>query len=179
MSLTFNVIGRSVFIENSGWLLLPSVIFSVLLFFIGFQGYLQNHTVYELKKDENLDLVSESKLWNTSELKNKVIDLFEKEKIYTDSDLKITQISLKLHTNRTYISKLINNEFKVSFNDFVNQYRVEEAKILLEKDTQQRYSLSYISETAGFGSLSSFIRIFKDHSGKTPGQYRDALKRKN
>jgi AraC-like DNA-binding protein len=140
---------------------------------------MQNHTVYELKKDENLDLVSDTKSWNTEQLKNKVIDLFEKEEIYRDSDLKITHLSLRLSTNRTYISKLINNEFKVTFNDFVNQYRVQEAKILLEKDTQQRYSLSYISETAGFGSLSSFIRIFKEQTGKTPGQYRDSLKKKS
>jgi AraC-like DNA-binding protein len=145
----------------------------VLLFFIGFQGYLQNYTVYELKKDETLDLVSDTKSWNTEQLKNRVIDLFEKEEIYRDSDLKITHLSLRLSTNRTYISKLINNEFKVTFSDFVNQYRVEEAKILLENDTQQRYSLSYISETVGFGSLSSFIRIFKDKMGVTPGQFRE------
>lgn len=178
MSLIFNIIGRSFFIENSVWLLLPSVIFSVLLFFIGFQGYLQNHTVYELKADESQDLIVDSKPWNNGQLKNKVIDLFENEKIYKDSELKITQLSLKLSTNRTYISKLINNEFKVSFSDFVNKYRVEEAKNLLEKDMQQRYSLSYISETAGFGSLSSFIRIFKEQTGETPGQYRDSLRRK-
>lgn len=173
VSFIFNAIGRSVFIENSGWLLLPSAIFSVLLFFIGFQGYLQNYTVYELKKDETLDLVSDTKSWNTEQLKNRVIDLFEKEEIYRDSDLKITHLSLRLSTNRTYISKLINNEFKVTFSDFVNQYRVEEAKILLENDTQQRYSLSYISETVGFGSLSSFIRIFKDKVGVTPGRFRE------
>ncbi len=176
MSLTFNIIGRSVFIEHSLWLLLPSSVFSVLLFFIGFQGYLQNHTVRELKEDEKQEPAVDLKAWNSEQLQNRLLNLFENEKIYRDANLKITYVSSRLNTNRTYISKLINNEFEVTFSEFVNSYRVQEAKDLLENDSQQKFSLNYISETAGFGSLSSFIRIFKEVTGKTPGQYRNSVK---
>ena len=179
MSLTFNIIGRSSFIGHSLWLLLPSAIFSVLLFFIGFQGYLQNHTVLELKKDEKQEPEINLKAWNSDQLKKRLLDLFEKEKVYRDANLKITHVSAGLNTNRTYISKLINNEFEVSFNEFVNRYRVKEAKDLLENDSRQKFSLNHISESAGFGSVGSFIRIFKDVTGKTPGQYREQIKRKN
>jgi AraC-like DNA-binding protein len=178
MSLIFNVIGRSVFVQHSGWLLLPSLIFSVLLFFIGFQGHLQNHTVKELREDESREQTVNLKAWNSEQLKGKLLDLFEKEKVYKDANLKITYVSSRLNTNRTYISKLINQEFQVTFNDFVNRYRVDEAKSMLENDPDQRFSLNYIYETAGFGSLSSFIRIFKEVTGKTPGQFRTSLKKR-
>lgn len=176
MSLTFNIIGRSVFIEHSFWLLLPSSVFSVLLFFIGFQGQLQNHTVRQLNEDEKQELPVDLKARNSEQLQNKLLDLFDKEKVYRDANLKITSVSSRLNTNRTYISKLINHEFEVTFSEFVNRYRVQEAKDLLENDLQQKFSLNYISETAGFGSLSSFNRIFKEVTGKTPGQFRNSVK---
>ncbi|MFW6245850.1 MAG: helix-turn-helix domain-containing protein, partial [Tangfeifania sp.] len=173
MSFVFNVIGRSVFIEFSGWLLLPSIIFSVLLFFIGFQGYIQNHSVVDLAEDE--EQYSEHKVenYNKKQLKKKLIDLFLKEKPYKNSDLKITQISSRLQTNRTYISQLINNEFECSFSEFVNGYRILEAKRMLASDDFKKYSLNYISEEVGFGSLNTFIRVFKDATGVTPGRYRN------
>jgi len=176
MSLVFNIIGRSVFIEHSFWLLLPSSIFSVLLVFIGFQGYLQNHTVRELKEDEKQEHTFDLKAWNSEQLQNRLFQLFENEKIYRDANLKITHVSSRLNTNRTYISRLINQEFEVTFSEFVNRYRVQEAKGLLENDSQQKFSLNHISESAGFGSVSSFIRIFKDMTSKTPGQFRNNTK---
>lgn len=175
MSLTFNVIGRSVFIGYPVWLLLPSSVFSVLLFFIGFQGYMQNHTVRQLKEDEKQEPAVNLKARNLEQLQTRLLDLFENEKVYRDANLKITHISSRLNTNRTYVSKLINNEFEITFSEFVNRYRVQEAKDLLLNDSQQKFSLNYISETAGFGSLSSFIRMFKEITGKTPGQFRNSV----
>lgn len=173
MSFVFNVIGRSVFIEFSGWLLLPSLIFSVLLFFIGFQGYIQNHSVADLVEDEQTVPVHGLSFWNSEQLKKEVVELFENEKIHRDPHLKITHICNRLKTNRTYISKLINNEFNTTFSEFVNSYRIQEAKTLLSQNPHHKFSLNHVSEAAGFGSLSSFIRIFKEKVGVTPGRYRE------
>ncbi len=178
MSIVFNIIGRSVFIEYSAWLLLPSFIFSVLLFFIGFLGYMQNHTVMEFQEDEKQEPVIQQNSWNFEQLSSEVLQLFENEKIYLEPNLKITHVCAKLNSNRTYISRLINNEFNATFNEFVNRYRVEEAKKILQNDTSQKFSLNHVSESAGFGSASSFNRIFKDLVGFTPGQYREEIIRK-
>ena len=173
MSFIFNVIGRSVFIEFAGWLLVPSLIFSLLLFFIGFQGYIQNYSVVELAEDEQKVPAHGLSFSNSEQLKKEVVQLFENEKIYRDPNLKITHVCNRLKTNRTYISKLINNQFNSTFSDFVNSYRVEEAKTLLTQNPSHLFSLNHVSEAAGFGSLSSFIRIFKDKVGVTPGRYRE------
>ncbi len=175
MSIIFSLVGRSVFLESDSLLLIPSAIFSVLLFLIGFLGYMQNYTVVDLVEDE-LELVEFSiKQYNQAQLKDRFLELFEKQHIYRQCDLKITQISMILHTNRTYISNLINTEFNSTFSDFVNRYRVAEARKLLADSKQQNYSLNYVSEASGFGSVNSFIRIFRESEGITPGKFRDRI----
>lgn len=173
ISIVFNFLGRAMFLHSVSLLLVPSLIFSVLLFFIGLQGYMQNHTVVDLIEDDKQPVQNNLKEYNKRQLKAKLVELFVNEKIYKNSDLKITQVSMKLQTNRTYISQLINNEFNCSFSEFVNEYRVIEAKQLLASQNYENYSLDYISETVGFGSLNTFIRVFKELEGTTPGRFRD------
>lgn len=81
MSITFNVIGKAVFYNHILLLLIPSFIFSVLLFIIGLQGYMQNHTVAELEIDEQQNQVSELKKYNKNVLKDNLLELFALEEI--------------------------------------------------------------------------------------------------
>ncbi len=173
ISIVFNIIGRAVFINLTYLLVIPSVIFSGLLFIIGFQGYLQNYTVVDLVKDENTHPEIDLRDFNHQLLKEKLLKLFEDETIYRDSNLKMTQISVLLQTNRTYISNLINNDFSCSFSEFVNRYRVTDAKRILVDEQFKNHSLTSISEVAGFGSLATFIRVFKEMEGVPPGKYRE------
>ena len=174
MSLVLNIIGRSFFMGSKTLLIFPSLIFSILLFLIGFLGYLQNNTVIDLEFDEEKNNNNlNSKNYNTAKLNEKLLKLFKDVAIYKNPDLKITQVSELLHTNRTYISKHINTQFGCTFSDFVNRYRVEEAKRLLTSESSKGYSLNYISEKSGFGSMGSFMRVFRDFEGITPGQYRE------
>jgi len=175
MSIIFNLLGRSLFLNSNFFLLIPSAIFSVLLFFIGFQGHMQNYTVIDLAEDEQDQPELSMKEYNQSQIRDRLIELFDENQIFKQLDLKITQVSLKLQTNRTYVSNLINTEFKCSFSEFVNNYRIAEAKKLLADPTHQNYSLDYISEVSGFGSIHSFIRIFKEREGITPGKFRNKL----
>lgn len=175
MSIIFNLIGRAAFIDSIFLLLIPSSIFSVLLFFIGFQGYMQNHTVTNMVEDEKIASEFSLKEYNQAQLKDKLLTLFDQQKIYKQNDLKITQVALLLQTNRTYVSILINTEFKCTFSEFVNQYRILEAKKLMAESKQQNFTLEYISDAAGFGSVNSFIRIFKESEGLTPGRFKERL----
>jgi AraC-like DNA-binding protein len=174
MSIAANLIGRNYFTDSLVLLLIPSLIFSTLLFFIGLLGYMQNHTVVDLVKDEGTQPQVDQKKFNAEQLQNKLLELFEKEKAYRKSELKITEVSQLLGTNRSYVSALINNEFSCSFNEFVNKYRIAEAKRMIKEDSVENYSLNYIAESVGFGSVGTFIRVFKDMEGTTPGRYREA-----
>jgi AraC-like DNA-binding protein len=174
MSIAFNLIGREIFLHSTVLLAIPSSIFSILLFFIGLLGYMQNHTVVDLKKDDVSHPAFDQKKLHTGQMKLKLIELFENEKVYYKPELKITDISQMLGTNRSYVSALINKEINCSFNEFVNKYRITEAKRIMEKDSTGNYSLNYLTESAGFGSVGTFIRVFKEMEGVTPGKYRES-----
>ena len=173
MGIGFNIVGRAVFFDSTFLLIIPSVIFSGLLFVIGLQGHLQNYTVVDLNKDENLYPELDFKNYNKKLLKDKLLKLFVDDTIYRDSNLKMTQVSVLLQTNRTYISNLINTEFTCSFNEFVNRYRILESKKLLTDDEYKNYTLEHISEKSGFGSIQTFIRVFKKSEEVTPGAYKN------
>ncbi len=175
MSIIFNFIGRTAFSDSILLLLIPSGIFSILLFLIGFQGHLQNYTAINLVADEQGVSELSMKGFNQAQLKVNLLELFNDQEIFKQTDLRITDVSSILQTNRTYVSNLINTEFTCTFSDFVNQYRIVEAKKLLSNSKQQNYSLDYVSEASGFGSLNSFIRIFKQREGITPGKFREKV----
>ncbi len=173
-SITLVFLGRGFFSQHEVSLIIPSIIFSSIFFVIGFKGNHQRIISTDFI-DYNLDVLEAPEMEDTPKrrLKSDLLLLFTRKKLYIKPDLRITHLSEHLKTNRTYISKMINEEFHMNFNEFVNQYRVEEAKTLL-KDQNYRYStLDEIAEKSGFGSLNSFSRIFKEKTGKTPGKYRE------
>lgn len=173
-TITFVLIGRSYFARHEVSLLIPSFIYTMVLFEIGFKGNQQTEVLERIIEDEIITYDQENGVENQDFLKAEILELFEKEKIYKSSNLRINNISDHLGTNRTYISRLINDEFGMNFNEFVNKYRVEEAKRLLSSKDSKQYTIDHIAEKSGFGSAASFSRVFKEVEGKTPGNYRNS-----
>lgn len=174
LSILFNLMGKSTFITHNDLLFVPSLLFTILLFLIGFQGNIQQSVWPGLRKAEESDDTKHplSNKEVNEELEEKLMHLFSVERVYLKGDLKITDVSKKLFTNRTYISHYINSVLGVSFNTFVNQFRVKEAMQLMALDTQHHLRQEDIAEQSGFGSLKSYQRAFKEHTGKSPMEYR-------
>lgn len=166
-------IGRSYFSHNPEALIYPGIVFGSIMFAVAFKGNYQLEISEEiLYPAEEEKVIEEPQNKHSELLKQQLLSKFENEKIYRSRDLRITSISEELKTNRTYISRLINDEFGMNFNEFVNKYRVGEAKRLLLGEESTTYTMEYISEEAGFGSVASFTRVFKEMEGLTPGQFR-------
>jgi len=184
LSGIFDIIGKSVFVNSNYVLLIPSLLFGFFLFAIGYLGYKQDFTletfIKDVKREEDklvthykASVISNDYSEITKEkLMKELIKLLKEEEIYKQSDLKITDISRQLNTNRTYISRLVNEELKTNFSDLVNCYRIEHAKKLLNGNDYRTHGLSLIGEMSGFKSNSSFYRIFKEKEGISPGDYR-------
>lgn len=168
-----NFLGRSFFDKWPYVLLFTCIAYAAFLFILGLLGYLQNHSIATLELDTEHSSGNEAFTINNKKIKAQLLKLFEKEQVFKIVDLKITDIASRLNTNRTYISTFINSEFACSFSTFVNQYRVEEAKKALLNEENSHFSLEHISTLAGFGSLHSFIRVFKEITGTTPGRFRE------
>jgi AraC-like DNA-binding protein len=175
-----NILGRGLFLKHDLLLAIPSGIFSTLLFVIGFLGGKQDYNIRALKQDEE-EAPCDTKPGESKKnsLKADLLESLVRENIYLNADLRICELCKKLNTNRTYLSNLINDEFNLSFSDFINRYRVEHACRLIEADADGRFSLETIAAESGFGSVSSFNRAFKKEKGITAGQFRRKLPEKS
>ena len=104
------------------------------------------------------------------QIEKNLLDYFHNEKPWLSSNLNIWDVAKHIGSNRSYVSHVINEKIGCNFNYFVNDYRVNEAKLLLKKTPELQ--LSEISELSGFGSLNSFIRIFKMLENCTPTEFK-------
>jgi len=185
ISVLCSILGRAFFLEETWFLYITMICFSFFFFIAGYLGNLQNHSVANMENDivfvsdslANLETVIpiNEDPYNSSKLKEELLELFEKTEVFKNSDLKIVDLARMLHTNRTYISNVINNELSCSFNTFVNQYRIQKAKELIIADSSNNYTFEFVSNEVGFGSLHTFIRAFKESEGITPGAFRDKI----
>ena len=99
-------LGRNFFLESPMLLVFPSIVFSVMLFFVGLLGSKQKAIVTELIYSP--ELFEEGK--PPVRFKAKLEDLFNNEKIYKNPELTIWDVSSMLGTNRTYVSKVIDRK---------------------------------------------------------------------
>lgn len=95
--------------------------------------------------------------------------LLEEEKIYREMGLTRAMLAEKLRISEQQASRIINAYFKKNFNEWINGYRVAEAKErLLTEDS----AVTVIAFEVGFNSIASFNRVFKEMEGVSPTEYR-------
>lgn len=95
---------------------------------------------------------------------------FETEKPYLYGDLRLLDLQRKFPISRTYLSRLFNKELGMSFSDYVNRYRIEESKHLLE--TEPQTEIIDIAERSGFNSACTFRRAFIKYMRISPSEYK-------
>jgi AraC-like DNA-binding protein len=103
------------------------------------------------------------------ELYERLLTYFEKEKPYLRADLKIREVAMYLYSNKTYLSRIINDKHNQNFNQFVNYYRIEETKRLYYSNL--KLSIQDLSNMSGFGSMATFSIAFRYYLGYTPADW--------
>jgi len=107
-----------------------------------------------------------------------LVGMMEKEKLYIDSNLTLTQLAKKMSISPHNLSEIINTLRNQNFFDFINQYRIEEAKKYLIDPQKQHLKILSVAYDAGFNSKSSFNTIFKKYTGMTPSEFREKFLQK-
>lgn len=123
-----------------------------------------NRAKYEksgLKKELALEIVEELQ------------GLMKNDKLYLNADLKLDQLSNRMSYPKHHITEALNSELNKNFYQFVNEFRVNEAKEQLENGFDQ--NLIQLAFSSGFNSKTTFNTYFKKYTGKTPNEYRSAL----
>ena len=101
--------------------------------------------------------------------------LMEKDKLYLHQNLSLVDLSEKIKISPNLISQIVNEELGHNFFDFVNQYRVIEAKRLLAIGKSEKFTIASIAYDAGFNNRTSFNNYFKKVTGITPSEYRNEV----
>lgn len=117
--------------------------------------------------NENIQIDTET----VSSLKENLKSLIEVEKKYLNSELTLNEAAKLLNTNTTYLSRIINEQSGMNFSNYINKYRIEEAKRLLDEGKQDSLTFEGIGKSCGFLSRSAFNQAFKKFTGLTPTEY--------
>ena len=102
-------------------------------------------------------------------------NLMDHEKLYLEPDLTLPILAKRVDCSVNHLSQVVNAGFSMSFFDFLNSYRVQEAKIILSDGKDSPKSILDVSFAVGFNSNSAFYAAFKKATGVTPAQFRRSI----
>lgn len=103
------------------------------------------------------------------ELAERARRLFMEEKLYLRPGLVTDDVVGMLGTNRTYFTRMMRSEFKMSFNEFITSERIAYSKQLLAGTDK---TMEEVAEESGFGNASAYCRVFKRMTNTTPDAWR-------
>jgi len=157
------------FIGLSGYyvtfLLVCTLVFTSMRYFANFEAIRQK------KEPEPAKKPVQEKLLNP-EFAEKIDGLMRSEKPYLMADVTLDMLAEKLAIPARDLSMIINRHFDNNFYEFINNYRIEEAKKILIDPKNKDKTITDIYLEVGFNSKSVFNTFFKKIVGQTPSEYR-------
>ncbi|WP_139957183.1 helix-turn-helix domain-containing protein [Flavicella sediminum] len=164
----------------------PLKLFSaILIYWLGYQGFIQFRLMKERseirnneknnlskKPDQNLILCQkEAKTEQFIKIENYIIE----NNSFTNPIITLESLAKDLGISTSLFSQLINQHAKKSFPDYINFFRVEQAKKMLMNSQYRQYTIVAIGLESGFNSKSTFYSAFKKHEKCTPTQFRKII----
>ena len=159
---------------------LVAITLSIFLVAFGFYGFKQTTVFSDIHFEKRQN---NSKPYLKSGLSKEKIrkaalyleKIMQTDKPFLDEELNLNRLAEKSGHTASHLSQIINQHFKMNFYDFVNHYRIEEAKKMLVSSDYDKLSLLGIAFDCGFKSKSSFNRYFKKFCRTTPSEFKKNL----
>jgi YesN/AraC family two-component response regulator len=96
---------------------------------------------------------------------DQLLDFMEKEKPYRQPNITIQELADTMQISKHHLSQVINERLEKNFYDFINQYRVAEAQLLLVNPKYRHLTNLAVADKATFNA------VFKKQTGQTPSEY--------
>jgi AraC-like DNA-binding protein len=167
-SFIVNLAGRDSFMGEE-MLLIPSVIFSVLLFGIFYVGGNTDFTSEEVQQSEDIAPSASLNENQRQQLMQKIEQQMLDKELFRTKGLTISDLAEAVGSNRTYVSSCINQCAGMSFSEYVNGARVRYVLSLVV--SQPDLPVSELADKAGFNDRTTFYRSFKKATGMSPSEY--------
>lgn len=155
------------------------LILALVTYYLAIAGYLRSRTIeldFTASKAhesaaERKTLLADRELEN---LKTKLQNLMEKDKLYREPNLTLTDLARQTGVNSAVLSYAVNNGFGKNFNDFVNEFRIAEVREKLRSADDS--TLLAVAFDCGFNSKATFNRAFRKFMGVSPKEFQQNLK---
>lgn len=155
---------------------------NILLFVnvITYQG-LKNPQSFQQISELDVEMTRLSEIKNSpttidknalKEYANKLEKYMKQEQPYLNPELNINTLATAVGVPEKTISQTINHVIGSNFSDYVNSYRIADARLKLEQGTEDSLSIKEIMYDVGFNSRSVFNSVFKKKTGQTPSEYK-------
>ena len=171
--------------ENKYYFLFLEIINIYMIFYMTYYSLKQKEIYPYSKKDkkELKEIITESLIPEENRkkiiedkklefIKTELLNLMQTEKPFLDCELSLIKLASKLNLTSHQLSYAINSSFNENFYQFVNRYRIEEAKKLLNAPEMNHLNLVGIAFEVGFNSKTVFNTTFKKVTGTTPSQFK-------
>jgi AraC-like DNA-binding protein len=106
---------------------------------------------------------------------NKILSYMKTHKPYVNSELTLKDLSSGLGLPSHIISQIINEKLNLNFNDFINQYRINDIKEKLADPNKKHYTILALAYETGFNSKTAFYDSFKKFVGMSPSEYKNQI----
>jgi AraC-like DNA-binding protein len=130
--------------------------------------------------EEETESVNNVTLFTDSERADydrKVQQAIKTEHAYLNSDLMLDDLAERTGISSKKLSRFINDHYHQTFFDFINSFRIEEAKRIMTTTVDPKLTVLEVMYQSGFNSKSSFNNLFKKKTGLTPSEFRKSLKK--
>ena len=152
---------------------------AITIYFTCLRGYMQVQPKNLSFVQESIESSIENSIETTSEVpipdlelwKKKVLNTMEAEKRFLEPEISLADLANQLKTNTSFLSAVINKGFSKNFNDFVNEFRVQEFQKQIKLPENQNITLLGVAFDCGFNSKTTFNRVIKKQTGKAPKEF--------
>ena len=153
-------------LSNVGWypVYIPLII---LVYWLGINGYIISFKTYK-KTSKSLPITNEIVAKTIKNLDK----LMKDDKLYLDASLQLKDVVKQTSIPQKTISAVLNQHLNSSFNEYVNNFRIEEFKKRLLSDNLKNFTITAIAFECGFNSQATFQRVFKANTNQSPSQFR-------
>ncbi len=150
------------------------LIFGIQIYIVGFYN-LKHPEVFKIRFPLNNETESKKKNGlsekEINEVQNLVNDFFEKGKGHRRPELSLSILANEINTTTNKLSWVLNNSYKKTFYELVNEYRVDDFLQRINENKHKEFTLISIAFEVGFNSKSTFYKAFKEITNFTPTAY--------
>ena len=157
---------RSIMMDNLGYYPIY-VPLSLFIYVLGIKGFLHSRQSIKESKTKSIRLTEQE----SKKLIKVIQSAMTEDKLYLEPNLELHRLVKHVGSDQRTVSHVLNHYFHMSFNTFVNHYRVEEVKQQMVVSEKRHLKLSGIAFECGFNSQSTFQRAFKQSTGLSPKAY--------